>query len=740
MKLESGEEVDAGYIDFASGDESLLYSAVSDIERISPAAATTMVQNYDASSGVSVMEYVNGVDEAYTFGRSGYSVTELKAGTFTGALTNEQMMKAYELGKATRDGGQVAKADAIKNMLTAVETETQKAAAEGKEAPKAKKMTITYNAGGGNVVDFDKANLKLTSKQKSAPALAKVFHEMGLGTNFELFASYVNKKGERVFLDENGVEQKAYSGVYRKADGTIRIDLNAYNGRGLTLDVMAHELTHFIQQWSDAKYQALADFLVKTYEKTDMSMHQRVLREQARLERIRGKDVSYDEAFDEVVANAMSKMLADGKVMERLNELKAQDMTLAQKLWEGLKKLLDKFFRAAEKESALFFDADDLMTLKAEFEQMQQMWAEAFVEASDNFQTALTMSESKTLADAGFGFDEDTKSVYSLHFSNAYTEQIQVGKKAFDAEAISLLVAKVTGRSITDARKWVKSEMTIANIVMQNPEFLDFEADNRYEAIKKNSDYPQGTVDLSNLCPKREEFTTMFDMLQKKYPNKLFTAQDVAEMRKILAKNGITVACGACFVEDRRQLIGEIADTYIQMWKEAVKTGKPLQKTNAAGVKSDLLVTKALAKQYGLTAGTKIMATDTYIPNQYDLTTYQGFKLLEKNHPTIAMGFNRYNNSRGQQSARLIEGRAEYNRQILGWSDAKVKTVNNNGGLRIFSFSDVEVVHLLDLVQVIIDCAARGVKIQGYTKIPAFAKLVRNTGVKLNRSLIPKGD
>ena len=344
------------------------------------------------------------------------------------------------------------------------------------------------------------------------------------------------------------------------------------------------------------------------------------------------------------------------------------------------------------------------------------------------------------LEESGIGFDEETKTVFALRDSTAYKDILTVGRKKFDTEAISQLVAKGTGRSIEDARKWVNSELSIANLIMANPEFLDFEPDERYDAIKKNSDYPQGTVDLSNLCPKREEFTAMFDMLQKKYPNKLFTAQDIADMRKILSNAKLTVACGACFVEDRRQLVGEIADTYINMWKEAVETGKPLQKTNASGVKSDLLVTKALAKQYGLTAGSKIMATDTYIPNQYDLTTYEGFKLLEKNHPTIAMGFNRYNNSRGQQSARLIEGRAEYKRQILGWSPAQVRRVNNNGGLRIFSFSDFEVVHLLDLVQVIIDCAAKGVKIQGYTKIPAFAKLVRDTGIKLNRSLIPLGD
>ena len=741
-----GKEVNASDIDFADDNESHLFEAVSKIENITPGAATAIIRDYNPSSEQSVGEYLNGVDEAYTYGYYGYSVADLKAGNFAPNLTNEQMMSAYELGKSARKISGTNKAEAIKRMRTAAQAEAEKATAEGKKASTGKKLTITYNEGNGKVSSIEKAG-ELSEKQQAGVDVAKILHKLGLGTNFEFFTSYLSKtlkdkngNPARVFINDNGVEEIAYSGVYRMKDGTIRIDLNAYGGRELTLNALSHELTHFIQQWSDEKYQVLVDFLMKTYEKTDMTMRERVLREQARLEGIRGEKVSYSEAYDEVVANAMSKMLDDGKLVERLTELKATDKKLAQKLWEGFKKILSKFLNIYQNENALFWDANDIMQVKDTFEQLQNMFAEAFVEASENFQASLTVAESQTLTEAGIGFDSETKSVYSLHFSNAYTEQIQVGKKNFDAEAIAQLVSKATSRSIEDARAWVKSEMAIANIVMQNPEFLDFEADNRYEAIKKNSDYPQGTVDLSNLCPKREEFTAMFDMLQKKYPNKLFTAQDVADMRKILSDNDITVACGACFVEDRRQLIGEIADTFIGMWKEAVETGEPLQKTNAAGSKVELQVTKALAKQYGLTAGTKIMATDTYIPNQYDLTTYEGFKLLEKNHPTIAMAFNRYNNSRGQQSARLIEGRAEYKRQILGWSDAKVRSVNNNGGLRIFSFSDFEVVHLLDLVQVIIDCAAKGVKIQGYTKIPAFAKLVSGTGIKLNRSLIPKGD
>lgn len=746
-----GKQVKASEIDYADDDQAFLFSAVKHIENITPADAQVIIRDYDPSSGISVGEYLNGVDEAYTYGYHGYTEADMKSGLFTTKLSDEKSKGAYELGKLAKKSNKEAKSEDIKRMRTAVEAETEKSVADGKPAPKSKNMTITYNKGNGEVVSIDDAGIK-DAKRSGAVWVAKILHKLGLGTRVEFFESFESTtkmvkdrktgkmKPARVFINDQGVEQIAYSGVYRKSDGTIRVDLNAYNGRGLTLNALAHELTHFIQKWSSEKYEVLADFLVKTYEGTDMTMHKRVLREQKRLEDIRGEEVSYNEAFDEVVANAMSKMFDDGKLVERLTELKAQDEKLARKLWEGFKKIMSKFLGIYQESPALFDDAGDLVAMKDTFEQLQGMFAEALVEASDNYQASLTVAESQTITEAGIGFDEDTKSVYSLHFSTAYQDVIQVGKKKFDTEEIAQIVAKGTNRSIEDARKWVQSEMAIANIVMANPEFLDFEADNRYEAIKKNSDYPQGTVDLSNLCPKREEFTTMFDMLQKKYPNKLFTAQDIAEMRKILAKNDITVACGACFVEDRRQLIGEIADTFSNMWKESVESGKPLQKTNAEGKNSDLLVTKALAKQYGLTAGSKIMATDTYIPNQYDLTTYEGFKLLEKNHPTIAMAFNRYNNSRGQQAARLIEGRAEYNRQILGWSDAKVRSVNNNGGLRIFSFSDFEVVHLLDLVQVIIDCAAKGVKIQGYTKVPAFAKLVRGTGIKLNRSLIPKGD
>jgi hypothetical protein len=475
------------------------------------------------------------------------------------------------------------------------------------------------------------------------------------------------------------VEQKAYSGVYRKSDGTIRIDLNAYNGRGLTLNALSHELTHFVQQWSPEKYEVLADFLIKTYEKTDMSMHDRVLREQARLKRVRKEDVSYNEAYDEVVANAMGKMFDDGHLLEKLKELASVDKSLVEKILEGIKEFFNKFLAVYEKQSALFHDTADIMVMKKEFEKLQNIFAEALVDASQNKQAYMialesntfTESELQTLSEAGFGFDENTKSMYSSHFSTAYQDEIQVGKKTFNTEAIVQLVAKGTGRSIKDARKWVKSEMTIANMVLANPEFLDFEADNRYEAIKKNSDYPQGTVDLSNLCPKREEFTAMFDMLQKKYPNKLFTAQDVADMRKILSDNDITVACGACFVEDRRQLDGPVAQDFIDslaIYREGGKIrpdGKPF---NANQLKAF-----------------KLIEGDTYTPSIYELISLKGRNSLKAKNPKMEEAWVKFNNARGMQSVRLLLNDAEYKRQILKYTPAVVKRKNDLGGLRIYS-------------------------------------------------------
>lgn len=301
-------------------------------------------------------------------------------------------------------------------------------------------------------------------------------------------------------------------------------------------------------------------------------------------------------------------------------------------------------------------------------------------------------------------------------------------KTEAEADSIAADIAAQVGVSKAAAKRWVKSETSLADIIgtKENQPYLDYTGDDRYTAIKENSDYPQGTVDFNNICRKRLAFTDMYQRIQKAFPNVIITGEDLAKIRNIMKSHGLTVACGLCYVEDRRQLLGEIAkdfiDNYNGNFEEYAARGGEAKKKNADKFR-------------------KLIGEDRKDDlSIYDLITLSGSAKLYEEHPGIYNAFQAFNNARGQQSGNLFQGYAEYKREILKWSKARVKRVNDNGGLRVFSYSDFEAHHLIDLVQIIQDCARKGVKIQGYTKVPAFARAVSETGIKLNRSLIPLGD
>lgn len=268
-----------------------------------------------------------------------------------------------------------------------------------------------------------------------------------------------------------------------------------------------------------------------------------------------------------------------------------------------------------------------------------------------------------------------------------------------------------TGATKKEVKRWQEDMESMTAYIMGDLDVFDYPADSRFVAIKKNSDYPQGTVDFNNICPKRKDMTSIWSILQRENPGRIFTALDLETIRQTMIEDGLKVACGLCFVEDRRQRLGEIAQDFID------------------NLKADTLKPEV----------DKLLIDKDYIPSIAELIDPEESERLHSRRPDVYNAFVRHNNARGQQAGRLFEGYAEYKREILKWTDKKVKAVNDAGGLRIFSFSDFDAPHLLDIMQIIADCAARGVKIQGYTKVPEFARAVRNTGLKLNRSLIPKG-
>ena len=588
-----GQETDTDNIKFKDEDTAHIFQAVEQIENISATAAPVLVRSVDTSKNI--IKQLNGLDEAYTYGYNGYTEADMNAGEFTSDLTDTQKMDAFRLGEAERKRRTDTRAQSIKKMRTAAEAE----AAQGKST----QLKITYDHGNGNVEDFQRNKIKgLTSKQKAAVEVAEMLHKLGIGTDIEFFSTYLSKtlkdpktgKAARVFLDENGNEVAAYAGVYMGAGGKIRIDLNAYNGRRLALNAMSHELVHFVQDWSPEKYQAMAEFLASAYGETELSMHQRVLREQERLRRTRNQDVPYAEAYDEVVANALNKMFDDGTIMTKLAELRNKDAALADKIIEGIRIIADRLLKVFNQNQYLYHDTLDLMQMGDTFKQIQDMFAEALVDASDNLQAA-RIAQDAFGDGANIETNENGELLLAANENNSvvmYSEQTYLNggrdklETALRQNGHTEAEITQTLSYVDDALDYIKilaagyskqmgynnlSDHLIADVITNVKTGKQV-----MSSIVNNGDYPVN-IDLSLICKKRVAYMNLMSRLIRDgaFDKVNYDGAAIAEVNGILRENGFETACLGCFVESRRLQFQTWAETIVAEWNAEVEKRNP---------------------------------------------------------------------------------------------------------------------------------------------------------------------
>ena len=676
-------------VEFANRTEAVLYESFVNMG-LDPEHFDAYIKNFneadfDASIGEAAIQYAHGFANAYRYGWANLE-SEVGSDVFASKLNETARNIAYTIGKEAVTNNTEAKQAALD-----IAVEARKASGKGKSRTKGK----------FHMADSIKTKPKknFTRMQQAGIGLAKRISELGIDV-YLYESQYVNGQ----YVDENG--EIAANGFFRAKDGSIHIDINAGDrGQGLMTFAIAHELVHYMRVHSPKKFKAFADLLFKWYGEKGKSVNELIE------QRMAEENLSWDDAYEEVVARSCESFLTDSNIADRIIELQQTD----KGLWETIR---DKVLEFLDWMKSLFKDVDVeseegrfVREFKGEIDHLYDAFYNTLADAVETHQWVGSIAEAKTnaetLATAGITVDADTSSAVMNSVRYAPKTQAEIDK-------VAKALSESLGVSIEKAKAWVKSETSLASIILapSNAMFLDYEADDRYEAIKKNAEYPQGTVDFSNLCKKRREFTALLDKLQREHPNRIITAEEMEQIRQILIEENVEVACGLCYVEERRQLLGEIAQGFIDGYKNGT-----LKESIAKGLD----------------------ASDTYVPTIYDLITYDGYRALTTEHPSIAEAFKKYNNARGMQAGRLIEGIAEYKREILSWSQKKVDFVNSVGGLRVFSFSDFEATHLIDLVQVIQDCAAKGVMIQAYTKVPAFANAVKDTHMKVNRSLIAKG-
>ena len=134
-----------------------------------------------------------------------------------------------------------------------------------------------------------------------------------------------------------------------------------------------------------------------------------------------------------------------------------------------------------------------------------------------------------------------------------------------------------------------------------------------------------------------------------------------------------------------------------------------------------------------------------YKPTLEEVTTTDGLEAL-RNEPEGSAKRQAYDdfvaamNAKGSANPKVVQLRTDYKPgEIRDMTASQVQKVKDIGGLRVQSFSDFEVVHMIDMMQAVLDMAAMDLTSQAYTKVPEFAWVFGGTGIKINLSLIGKG-
>ena len=566
LELADGQTIDAKSVSFANEADALIYEAVARLgDNIDAKAANKLISKFN---GGNAMVFARGMAQAYTWGFYGFDKAELSSeSALTSELTPEQINTAYGLGMQYRP---------VKDTKDRDNARATKAPVE---------KGVYYRDKDGNATDIEtymKENgKKLNARQKTAVEVMRKFSET-MGARFHVFESWV-ENGKNYYLDENGeVVEGNPNGFYDTTTGEIYIALDAgaieANGfRDTMLFTIAHEMTHFMRQWSPEHFTKISKII---FQQAGFKGHmsELVAVKQAKA-KAKGKPISYDTAVEEVVADGMETILKDGKVVEFMAEVKQKDHTAWQKLkgwFKNLEKFLRKLVTAYRYETANTIEGDMVANFANDLiRQIQQIWAEGAVAAGENYQAVdgykaeqeqMSTDTIRGSADGAVVQSEVTEAIAESK------QQIRTEFEALPKQVMNLSdgagtilhliegltptkVNGLSGRGINgytgrDVRAWAmkNSGFTQAQIKQVN-KFMDTMADFMEEAgvtykfiglqdvhdaklhytynadgsiksivlsaMVKNGDYPVN-FDLSSICKKRVAMSKLIDKLAKR--------------------------------------------------------------------------------------------------------------------------------------------------------------------------------------------------------------------------------
>lgn len=169
------------------------------------------------------------------------------------------------------------------------------------------------------------------------------------------------------------------------------------------LKTAAHELTHFIQA-NSTQYEALKSFVVNKLTHEEGVSFEDLVADKQRRE----PGLEYDEAVDEVVADACEMMLGDSTVVEQLAK---ENRSLAEKIRDWLREWVENLKIALE---GLQADRTESRAMMQYARELQEIWDNALMDAARNNRGTV---EAESRQQARVGTDaESGKPIYQSNF------------------------------------------------------------------------------------------------------------------------------------------------------------------------------------------------------------------------------------------------------------------------------------------------------------------------------------
>lgn len=345
-----------------------------------PAASVPSMLNIFRQDELSPEDFAEGWQQGVgVFGR--YNVTDIPEKSALGRMKSYNRDAAFQIGRAlASEEAMRREKKAEKKKAPAksrgVDVEKVRVTGTGAERGQSLEEVVSTPKTEGRVIKEKGVYIRDEGEgayvvYKASELMAKV-----LGTDIHIHKTLGNRDGGKI------------NGYYDVSDNTIHIDLDAgKDARGTALFTLAHEVTHYIREWSPAKFEAISDFVGERMGADMEGLMTRKAELLRKMPQFKDKTVTElnDAAHEEVIADAMETILSNGTVME---DLATYDKSIWEKVKDFIVDLIKKIKKAYGELSPNSQAAKVLKDTVDDMSEIQRLWAEGVREAGERTRTA----------------------------------------------------------------------------------------------------------------------------------------------------------------------------------------------------------------------------------------------------------------------------------------------------------------------------------------------------------------